>query len=127
MGVQVPIHVRSALDHPGGEFGGDFDPVAVTVAQGLAQEDFAFARMVGPGGVEVVDAVFDGVADLADGPRFVYLSLEHRQAHAPESQDGEFIPVFRHFSVQHGWVLITHSHFSLGWRFFPLCGEPVRC
>ncbi len=57
--------------------------------------------MVGPRRVDVVDALIDGVADLNRGALLVDPAVFHRKAHAAESQDGQFVPVFGHLAVKH--------------------------
>ena len=65
LGVEVVVHVLPLFDHPGGQFGGDLDPLPVSVAKSAAQYVFAFPGMVGPGRIQVVDSLIDGIKDLA--------------------------------------------------------------
>ena len=100
LGVQEGVHVLPALDQPCGQFGGDLDLFAVAILQGSAEQWFALAVMIRPGGVHVVNASVDGCADLGDCPFLVDFAVHHGQAHAPESQGGKFVAVFGHCSVK---------------------------
>ena len=107
LGVEVEVHVLPLFDHPGGKFGGDIDPLPIAVGKGAAQDIFAFPGMVGPGRIQVVDSLIDGITDLANCAGFVNLPFFGKgQAHAAKPQDGQFVTVFRHCSVEHVVLLV---------------------
>jgi hypothetical protein len=114
--VEKAVHVRVVLDEPGRQLGGEFHPLAVSVRQGAPDERLAFAAMIGPGRVDVIDAAVDGVADLAGRSFFVDPPILLRQAHATESEDGQLVSGLRRLPVKH--------EFSLGEAIILACGVP---
>lgn len=78
--------------------------------QGAAKKDFAHAglkgdfRVIDVGGIEVIDAVADGIIEHRLGFGFVNqvgFALENRQAHGAETQDGELLASLASFAIEH--------------------------
>jgi hypothetical protein len=90
--VHAPVrHLRRDLERP-------------------AEERLACPHVVGHGRVDIVDAVFDGQNKLGASARFVDPAASLGQSHAPEAQDRQPVPGFRHGSVLH--VDLSESHFE---------------
>lgn len=108
--VQKTIKIRWFLYQPAGGFGGQKNFVPIAVLERTAYQRFAGAAfahsltVVGIGGVDVIDALIDGLADQADGLSFVDLAVcaGHKgQTHAAKAQDGYHLFCFAETSILH--------------------------
>ena len=91
--VEIPVDRAAALHEVLRELCGDTDPVPhIVAAQDLAERRFASGIDVG--GVEIVDAGFDGRHDLLFRLIDIDAPCLRRKAHAPVAERREFLSVF---------------------------------
>ena len=98
--VEEFVQVRPAFRQPGGQFGGQADLVPVAAFQGLGHEGFAgpggraVGAVVGPGRIDIVDALVNGPAQHGRGQIQInagrIVLIRQRQPHATEAQDRQF-------------------------------------
>ena len=84
--VETSIEVGRILHQPDRRLGGDEGSVAVAVLERLADDSLALAVVIHPRGVEVVDAVVDGVAQQAHRLGHVHGAVRRRQSHRPKAE-----------------------------------------
>ena len=78
------------------------DAAPVAVPQRFSKQQLALARVIGPRRVEVVDALVDGSANLADRPRLIDGSVFEWQPHAAEAQNRHRLAGFAQYALLHG-------------------------
>jgi hypothetical protein len=75
--LEKPVEVRGFLHEPARHLGRELHLLAVTVPQGLADENLAVSPVVGIRGVHVVDPGVHRAVDHVDGKRLVDLLRRH--------------------------------------------------
>ena len=99
--LQKIVHVLRFVYQPYGKFRRQRDPVPVPL-DGAADELLALALVIGPGGVEIIDAAVEGGAHQPLGCGLVDSSPGgYGQAHTPEAQDRELLSDGRNRPVKH--------------------------
>ena len=103
--VEEEVEILLLFHREHRHFGGQVDLFPVAVPQGLAHQRLAGLVVIKIGGVDVVHAAVDGVADHADGPGLVDavvgLPFQNRHAHAAKAQRGNLHTGISHFAVLH--------------------------
>ena len=105
--VQETVEIGGFFDQPARQFGRQLDPLAVAIPQRAAEEWLAGAAMVRPGGIHVVDAAIDGVADHARRFRLVdprRVAVDGRQPHRAEPQGGWSPVQFAEGAITHDLI-----------------------
>src|SRR5271157_3040758 len=127
LGIEELVHILPLFDKPGREFCRKPDFFAVAVCKGTAHERLALSPVVGPGSVNVVYPVVDCVPYLLYGPFIIDRAIPfHGKPHAPEPEDGKFVPGLWNFPVQHFFTrfLVSDNQHSfpdsMGCHFFAL-------
>ena len=104
--VEELHHVLMRLDEPDGQLCRQDDLLAVAVLERLADDNLAFAAVIGVRRVDVANAVVDGVANHAN--RFGFVNFAVRccwKAHTAEAEHGAFPVDGRKHGVQHVFSL----------------------
>jgi hypothetical protein len=95
--IQIPVEIIGALDEPHREFGRDLDSFAIAILQGFANHYLALPFVVRIGGIEIVDAILNRMANHAYGFWLVdlgtvALAIERGKTHATKAE-GRGLPI----------------------------------
>ena len=116
---RAAVHLHAVLEGgwpEHGQLGGQEPLLAGIAVQRLGRGPFAVAAQVDRGGVEIVDAMFDGEVHQAVDFLLVdmvltVLALDHRPAHAAVAQGADALIIVEHLSVE---VFVTAGTGFLG-------------
>ena len=89
--VKESVHIFFRFSEPDRELVCDDDFLAVAILQGLTDDDFALAAVIGITGIDVVNALIDGIPDEIDTVFLIYVHLLIcHQPHNAQSQKRRF-------------------------------------
>ena len=121
--IQKTIEIRRLLHHPCRELGREAHLFAISISERLANNQFAFAFVIGIRGVDVIHAMIDGrtqhprrfsFVDVRAAP----LPICAREPHGAKSQR-------RSLPVQFSELAILHDRASPHPRAYPGCKQRI--
>jgi len=104
LAVEITVKILLRFDQPGGHFCCQVYLFTVAILQHASNKGLALLRVIGPGGIHIVQALIDRPAQHCGSKRFVdpgVVAIDDRQTHAAKAQRGNFQIQLSKFSIFH--------------------------